>query len=71
MLSQFAKGLLVATSMAPILGAIAVNQITQGQPYSNWAPWLAVAILLGLICWLVLLLVTRSAIGADRKDLFL
>lgn len=38
MLNQFAKGLLVATSMAPILGAVAVNQVAQDLPYSHWPP---------------------------------
>lgn len=38
MLNQFAKGLLVATSMAPILGAVAVNQIAQNRPWSQWLP---------------------------------
>lgn len=60
MLNQFAKGLLVATSMAPILGAVAVNQIAQDRPWSQWLPWLAATVLLGLICWLMLLLVTRT-----------
>jgi len=60
MLNQFAKGLLVATSMAPILGAVAVNQIAQDRPWSQWLPWLAATVLLGLICWLMLLLVNRA-----------
>ncbi len=60
MLNQFAKGLLVATSMAPILGAVAVNQIAQDRPWSQWLPWLAVTVLLGLICWLMLLLLNRT-----------
>mgnify|MGYP003607036412 CR=1 FL=1 len=40
MLNQFANGLLVATSMAPMLGAVAVNQIAQNRPWNQWAPWL-------------------------------
>ncbi len=40
MLNQFAQELLVATSMPPILGAVAVTQIAQDLPYRNWAPWL-------------------------------
>lgn len=60
MLNQFAKGLLVATSMAPILGAVAVNQIAQDLPWNQWIPWLVVTVLLGLICWLMLLLVNRT-----------
>ncbi|KWS17576.1 hypothetical protein AL065_25400 [Pseudomonas amygdali pv. ulmi] len=64
MLNQFAKGLLVATSMAPILGAVAVNQIAQDRPWSQWLPWLAVTVLLGLICWLMLMLVSRTVDAA-------
>lgn len=60
MLNPFAKGLLVATSMAAILGALAVDL-----PYTDWAPWLAVAIFLGLICWLMLVLVIQYSNGHD------
>lgn len=60
MLNQFAKGLLVATSMAPILGAVAINQIAQDHPWNQWLPWFSVTVLLGLICWLMLLLVSRT-----------
>ena len=51
MLNQFAKFLLVATSLSPILGAVAVNQYSLGKPTSSWLPWLVVALLLVLICW--------------------
>lgn len=54
MLNLFAKFLLVATSLSPILGAIAVNQYSLGKPALSWAPWLAVAILLVFICWALL-----------------
>lgn len=60
MLNQFAKGLLVATSMSPVLGAVAVNKIAQGLPFTSWFPWLAVAVLLILICCLVLALVEKK-----------
>ncbi len=61
MLNRFAKFLLVATSLSPILGAIAVNQYSLGKPMSSWLPWLAVAILLVLICWGLLHYSARNA----------
>lgn len=54
MLNLFAKFLLVATSLSPILGAVAVNQYSLGKPPSAWAPWLVVAALLVFICWALL-----------------
>ena len=60
MLSRFAKFLLVATSLSPVLGAVAVNQFTLGRPWLIWLPWLAVALLLVLICWLLLRYTSRN-----------
>lgn len=54
MLNAFAKFLLVSTSLSPVLGAIAVNQFEQNQPWKSWAPWLVVAFLLILLCWALL-----------------
>jgi MFS family permease len=54
MLNRFAKFLLAATSMSPILGAIAVSQYSQGKSWESWTPWLVVAACLALICWGVL-----------------
>lgn len=51
MLNWFAKFLLIATSLSPILGAVAVNQYSLGKALSVWLPWLAVALLLIFICW--------------------
>ncbi len=51
MLNRFAKFLLVATSLSPILGAVAVNQYSLGKAPSVWLPWLVVALLLIFICW--------------------
>ncbi len=56
MLNKMAKLLLVATSLAPILGAVAVNKIASDKPMDSWLPWLVSALLLVLICWLLLLL---------------
>lgn len=54
MLNWFAKFLLVSTSLAPILGAVAVNQVALGRPWHCWVSWLGTAVLLALICWLLL-----------------
>jgi len=54
MLNQFAKLLLVATSLSPVLGAVAVNQFALGKPWTDWLPWLAVGLLLVFICWALL-----------------
>lgn len=61
MLNRFAKFLLVATSLSPILGAVAVNQYSLGRPLSSWLPWLVVALLLVLICWGLLQYSAKSA----------
>jgi len=50
MLSKFAKFLLVSTSLSPILGAVAIKQIANQQPYARWIWWLVAAILLVLLC---------------------
>lgn len=54
MLNGFAKFLLVSTSLSPLLGAVAVNQIARGEVWQHWAPWLIVALLLIFLCWAVL-----------------
>jgi hypothetical protein len=66
MLNRFAKFLLVATSLSPVLGAVAVNQFALGKSWPSWAPWLVTALLLVLICWLLL----RYAAGNGQKHLF-
>ena len=60
MLNRFAKFLLVATSLSPVLGAMAVSQFSLGKPWSAWLPWLLAALLLVLLCWLLLLHAARS-----------
>lgn len=54
MLNKFAKVLLVGTSLSPVLGAVAVNQLSRGGPWTSWLPWLAVALLLVALCWALL-----------------
>jgi hypothetical protein len=60
MLNMLAKLLLVATSLAPVLGAVAINQIALDKGWEDWVPWAAVAIGLALICWLILVLVATK-----------
>lgn len=60
MLNWFARFLLVATALSPMLGAVAINQIAHGRPKTHWSPWLISAICLALICWLVLLYAARN-----------
>lgn len=54
MLSGFAKFLLVSTSLSPLLGAVAVNQLSRGESAFHWGAWLGVAILLVFLCWALL-----------------
>ena len=54
MLNWFALLLLGATALAPMLGAIAINQISQGMSWEHWAPWLSTAVGSALVCWLLL-----------------
>lgn len=61
MLNTFAKLLLVATSLSPMLGAIAVNQYAKGGDWTDWVPWLAPAVLLFIICALILHFATSVA----------
>lgn len=66
MLNRFAKLLLVATSLCPILGAVAIKQWSLGKPMWSWLPWLGVAILLVIICWGLL----RYAANNAQKQVF-
>lgn len=54
MMNTLAKFLLVSTSLSPLLGAVAVNQLARGEPAIRWSPWLAVAMLLVFLCWALL-----------------
>jgi hypothetical protein len=51
MLNTSAKLLLVASSLSPVLGAVAINQFVLGKSVGAWLPWLVIAILLVVICW--------------------
>ena len=54
MLNSFAKFLLMATSLSPVLGAVAVNEFARNRPWTHWGGWLAAALLLVFLCrWLL------------------
>lgn len=59
MFNRAAKLLLVATSLAPVLGAVAVNQLARDEPWTSWFPWLASGLGCVLVCWLMLVLAGR------------
>lgn len=61
MLNKFAKFLLVATSLSPLLGAVAVNQFSLGEPAVRWGSWIAVALLLVFLCWALLQYAIKNA----------
>lgn len=61
MLNTFAKVLLVSTSLSPVLGAVAVNQYSRGEPVTRWGAWLAVALLLVFLCWALLSYAAKNA----------
>ena len=66
MLNRFAKFLLIATSLAPVLGAVAVNQFANHEHLSSWGAWLAAALLLVCLCWAMLYYASKNA----QKHLF-
>ena len=51
MLNVFAKCILVATSLSPALGAVAVSQIACDEPWSVWVWWFVGALVLVSVCW--------------------
>src|SRR5690554_5173995 len=66
MLNTLAKFLLVSTSLAPVLGAVAINQIAHQEPWTRWVGWFGAAILLVVLCWAML----RYAADNAQKHLF-
>lgn len=64
MLNTLARFLLIATALAPVIGAVAVNQIARGQHWTHWFGWLAVALLLAVLCWALL---RYAAMNAQRQ----
>ena len=61
MLNNFAKFLLMATSLSPVLGAVAVNQFARHEPWTRWGGWLGAALLLVFLCWALLQYSARNA----------
>ena len=65
MLNIVAKTILVATSLSPVLGAVAVTEFERGQAWTSWIWWVIVALVLAVLCWLVL----RYASNKAQKSL--
>ncbi len=61
MLSFFAKTVLVATSLSPVLGAVAVTEFERGQAWTSWIWWVITAVVLALLCWIVLRYASNNA----------
>ncbi len=61
MLNTLAKLLLVSTSLAPLLGAVAVNQISSGVVWTHWIGWLIAAGLLVFVCWAMLIYASKNS----------
>lgn len=61
MLNTFAKFLLVSTSLAPVLGAVAVNQIAHRESWLSWGSWFVSALLLVILCWAMLYYAATNA----------
>jgi len=60
MLNSFARLILASTALCPILGAVAVIQITKGKPINSWCWWLIAAVLLIFLCWILLCIIARK-----------
>ena len=61
MLNFVAKCLLVSTSLSPVLGAVAVDQIARGSPWKHWIWWIATAVVLICLCWILLRYAAKNA----------
>ena len=61
MLNFVAKCLLVSTSLSPVLGAVAVDQIARGSPWKYWIWWIATAVVLICLCWILLRYAAKNA----------
>lgn len=66
MLNTFAKLLLVSTSLAPVLGAVAVNQFAHDEQWYRWGSWLGATVVLVILCEGML----RYAANNAEKHLF-
>lgn len=61
MLNTVAKFLLVASSLAPVLGAIATIKLASREPWCNYVSWLGAALLLVVLCWGMLFYAAKNA----------
>ncbi len=63
MLNKRAKFLLVATSLSPVLGAVAMSQFDLYESWKRWEWWLVVvgALLLPILCWALLMYAKKQA----------
>ena len=50
MLSLLARGLLVSTSLAPVLVAVAITRLERGESWTIWVQWLGAAVALVVLC---------------------
>lgn len=60
MLNTFATLLLVSTSLAPILGAVAVNEFARHEPWAA-SGWVLAALVLIFLCWFMLRYAAKNA----------
>ena len=65
MFNFFAKFLLTSTSIAPVLVAIAINQYAYNSYWVFWIPWLLVAVLLVVLCWILLVFAEKNMQTVD------
>ena len=75
MLNIFAKILLVSTALSPVLGAVAINQHMNGEPWTHWSIYLIIGLLLILLCYWLLKYAAKkvqkhivSTEKLDRRD---
>ena len=63
MLNRRAKFLLVATSLPPVLGAVAVSQFELCESWKSWEWWLVAvgALVLPVLCWALLMYAKKHA----------
>ena len=63
MLNRRAKFLLVATSLSPVLGAVAVSQFELCESWKSWEWWLVAvgALVLPVLCWALLMYAKKHA----------
>lgn len=60
MLNLFAKSLLAATALAPVLLAVAIVGIENSDPWTTWVWWILAAVALASICWALLACQSRN-----------